>query len=219
MDYDEEVVCIGDLHKKNLSGRRTWNLRRFALIGITMVYYKQGVKRGEWDIGGCTIRKMTPEECHEPAAKFAFCLEGIKKCYIFSANSEKNREKWITILTEQIEEYKTVSRRFVRRGEVIVGAGFLKKKIMLGRSQSMLIATNFPRIIVIDPSTSLLKDQINWIRGQSQYIKVWWSTIILTLLIMARRWTRPNLSCPFKTGNMPLKILTMACCIGKMFLE
>ena len=69
MEYDDDVVCIGDLHKKNLTGRKQWNIRRFALVGSFLVYYKQGAKRGEWDISGCTVRKTTPEECNQPAAK------------------------------------------------------------------------------------------------------------------------------------------------------
>jgi hypothetical protein len=172
MDYDEEVVCIGDLHKKNVSGRKAWNLRRFALLGVNMVYYKQGIKRGEWDITGCTIRKMSPEECNQPAAKFAFGVEGPKKSYLFSANSEKNREKWIEILSKQIDEYKDASRRFVRRGEVILGSGLLKRRNLFGKVQVKLIVTNFPRIIVIDPSTLTVKDQATWIREHSSFSKV-----------------------------------------------
>lgn len=172
MDYDEEVVCVGDLHKKNTTGLKSWNLRRFALIGVYMVYYKQGIKRGEWDITGCNIRNMTPEEAGEPSAKFAFCLEGIKKLYIFNASSDKNRNKWIEMLTAQIIEYKNMSRRFVRRGEVILGTGTLKRRNLFGKVPISLIVTNFPRVIVIDSSTLIVKDQVNWLRGHSIFNKV-----------------------------------------------
>ena len=70
-----EVAAIGDLYKKNLSGRKAWNLREFALTGVQMIYYKKGVKRGEWDISGCKIRKISAEEAQESAAKCAFAIE------------------------------------------------------------------------------------------------------------------------------------------------
>jgi hypothetical protein len=32
MENDDELVAIGDLHKKNITGMKSWNLRRFALV-------------------------------------------------------------------------------------------------------------------------------------------------------------------------------------------
>ena len=122
MNYNDndEVVCIGDLHKKNLTGFKTWNLRRFALIGNNMVYYKNGMKRGEWDITGCTVRAMTSEECNQSAAKYAFCVENNKKQYLFSANSDKSRDVWIQLIHKQIDEYKNPIRKFLKRGEIVI---------------------------------------------------------------------------------------------------
>ena len=173
MDIEDEVVCVGDLHKKNLTGFKSWNLRRFALIGNNMVYYKNGLKRGEWDITGCTVRAMTADECNQSAAKFAFGIEGPKKQYLFSASSSKNRDLWINMISKQIEEFKNPIRKFLKRGEAVVGSGIVKRKNMFGKVPTNLIVTNFPRILVIDPSTSLLKDQLNWTRGQSSFTKVY----------------------------------------------
>lgn len=139
IDYDEEVVCIGDLHKKNTTGLKAWNLRRFALVGVNMVFYRQGIKRGEEDITECNIYDMTPEECGEPSAEFAFCLEGIRKLYMFNARSDDCRNKWVEMLTAQIEEDKNMSRRFVRRGEVILGSGTLKRSNLFGKIQITLL--------------------------------------------------------------------------------
>lgn len=172
MEYDDEVVCIGDLHKKNLTGRKQWNIRRFALVGSYLIYYKQGSKRGEWDISGCTVRKMTPEECNQPAAKFPFGVEGPRRQYLFSASSEKNRDKWISVLKAQIEEFKNPIRRYIRRGEVVLGSGSVKRKTLFGRNGLILVVTNFPRVLLLDPNTFALKEQIAWKNGQSSFTAV-----------------------------------------------
>lgn len=158
-----EVAAIGDLYKKNVAGRKTWNLREFALTGVLMIYYKKGVKRGEWDISGCKVRKVSPEEAQQPAAKFAFAIEGNKKQYMLSANNEKNRELWITVLEKQIHEFRNPVRRFIRTGEIVHANGFVKKKNVFGKTPILLVITNFPRIIEIDPATIELKDQYSWV--------------------------------------------------------
>jgi hypothetical protein len=158
-----EVAAIGDLYKKNLTGRKTWNLREFALTGVQLIYYKKGVKRGEWDISGCKVRKITPEEAQQPAAKFAFAIEGNKKQYMLSANNEKNRELWINVLEKQIHEFRNPVRRFIRTGEIVHANGFVKKKNMFGKTPVLLVVTNYPRIIEIDPATIELIDQFSWV--------------------------------------------------------
>lgn len=157
-----EVAAIGDLYKKNLAGRKTWNLREFALTGVQLIYYKKGVKRGEWDISGCKVRKISAEEAQEPAAKFAFAIEGNKKQFMLSANNEKNRELWISVLEKQIHEFRNPVRRFIRTGEVVHANGFVKKGNLFGKVPVLLVVTNYPRIIEIDPATIELRDQYTW---------------------------------------------------------
>ena len=82
MEIDDEVIAVGDLLKKTNSGfKKSWNLRRFTLRNVFLTYYKVGDKRGEFDISGCTVRKITSEECGNPAAKFAFIIDGIRYFY------------------------------------------------------------------------------------------------------------------------------------------
>ena len=157
-----EVAAIGDLYKKNLSGRKTWNLREFALTGVQLIYYKNQVKRGEWDISGCKVRKITAEEAQQPAAKYAFAIEGNKKQFMLSANNEKNRELWISVLEKQIHEFRNPVRRFIRTGEIVHANGFVKKGNIFGKVPILLVVTNYPRIIEIDPATIELRDQYSW---------------------------------------------------------
>jgi len=166
-----EVAAIGDLYKKNPQGRRTWNLREFALTGVQLIYYKKGVKRGEWDISGCKIRKISAEEAQQPAAKFAFAIEGPKKQFLLSANNEKNRELWISVLEKQIHEFRNPVRRFIRTGEVVHANGFVKRRNLFGKTPILLVVTNFPRIIEIDPATIELKDQYSWVQTAPPTLK------------------------------------------------
>ena len=62
-----EVAAIGNLYKKNFHGLRKWNLREFALTGVHLLYYKEKVRRGEWDISDCTVRCITGEEANQPS--------------------------------------------------------------------------------------------------------------------------------------------------------
>ena len=50
---DFELIAVGNLYKKSSHGRRTWNLREFALKDVTLLYYKNKAIRAEWDISGC----------------------------------------------------------------------------------------------------------------------------------------------------------------------
>ena len=80
-----EVVAIGDLYyKKILSRRKAWSLREFALTGVLLIYYKKGVKRGEWDISGCNVRKNSVEEAQQPTTLFGFTIEDNKKQFLLS---------------------------------------------------------------------------------------------------------------------------------------
>jgi hypothetical protein len=69
-----EVTAIGNLYKKNFHGIRKWNLREFALSGVSLLYYKDKVIRGEYDISGCTVLKITPEEAKQKSAKYVSYL-------------------------------------------------------------------------------------------------------------------------------------------------
>jgi hypothetical protein len=69
-----EVTAVGNLYKKNFHGTRKWNLREFALTGVHLLYYKDRVIRGEYDISGCTIRCISAEEAKQPSAKYVSSL-------------------------------------------------------------------------------------------------------------------------------------------------
>ena len=48
------------------------------------------------------------------AAKYAFAIEGNKKQFMLSANNEKNRDLWMSVLEKQIHEFRNPVRRFIR---------------------------------------------------------------------------------------------------------
>ena len=69
-----KVTAVGQLYKKSVGKgilSSTWSLRDFVLSGVHLIYYKNGKKRGEYDISGCIVRKpITPEEAKQPSAKY-----------------------------------------------------------------------------------------------------------------------------------------------------
>jgi hypothetical protein len=161
----QEVVASGELYKQSQGGRH-WALRKFILTGIYLIYFnKKGEKKGQWDITDCVIKKISPEECNMAAAKYAFAIIGPKKYYIACASSDKNRHTWMTVINEQIEEFKEDIRRFLKAGEVVHGNAIVKRRNMLGIGSNVrLLLTNFPRIMVIDPASLVLRDQMSWTR-------------------------------------------------------
>lgn len=161
----DEIVATGELFKLG-SQRKNWMLRKFVLSGIYMHYFDtNGQKRGQWDITECVVKKISPEECSMNAAKFAFALIGPKKYYLACASSEKNRHAWMTVLDEQIEEFKEDMRRFLRSGEIVLGNAIVRKKNMLGIGSNIrMLLTNYPRIMLIEPASLVLKDQMSWTR-------------------------------------------------------
>ena len=71
----------------------------------------------------------------------------------------------MAILIKQIEEFSNELRRFVYAFEEIVASGEVKKRIgMIGiRTGSVkLLVTNFPRLLIVDPVSLVLKEQVSW---------------------------------------------------------
>ena len=162
----DEIVATGQLYKQGTT-HKNWQLRKFILSGIYLIYFdKSGEKKGQWDITGCTVKKVSPEECNMPSAAYAFALTAPKRYHLMCASSEKNRHAWMTVIDEQIDAYKEDIRRFLRSGENILGNAIVKKKTMFGSSNVRLLLTNFPRIQIIDPSTLVLKEQLSWVKDE-----------------------------------------------------
>lgn len=158
-----EVAAIGELFKKNIGGRRKWNLRNFGLSGNRFIYCKNSEKRGEYDISGCTVRKITAEEAKLPSAKFAFTIEGKNKNYIFNARNEKTRDIWIYVLENHLREYRNPVREFLRTGEVVHANGlFFRRKNILEKQCVRVVVTNFPRIILMNSIDSTLINQYEY---------------------------------------------------------
>ena len=160
---DEDIVATGQLYKEG-SKVKSWHKRNFVLSNIYFAYFddKTGSLKGKFDITGCTVRKASLEETKKKEAMYSFVLEGPRRNLLLCASCERNRELWIKVLTSQIKEFNEPLRRFVYRNEIIVAEGTLQKKAMLLYYKAMICITNFPRLLVIDPSTMTVKEQIAW---------------------------------------------------------
>lgn len=163
----DEIIATGELYKLGGSkgGRRTWSLRKFILTNIYLIYYtKGGEKKGQWSLDSCKVKRVTPEEVNMPAAKHAFAVYGPGKYYVCCASSEKNCTAWMTVITDQINEFQDEVRRFVKTGESVITCQHVKRKNLFGMSSKVrLVITNFPRMMVI--TTDLhIKEQIIWNR-------------------------------------------------------
>jgi hypothetical protein len=165
-DNQDEIVATGELFKLSSSGSRTWALRKFVLAGIYLIYFnKKGERKGQWDIMHCRVKEMTSAEVGSPAAKYSFAIIGPKMTHILCASNEKNRVAWTNLITEQIEEYSDILRRFLKTGEEVIGNGVVRKKNVFGMSSNIrMIITNYPRILHIDEVAELLQDQMSWDR-------------------------------------------------------
>ena len=141
-----------------------WNLRKFLLSGIYLTYFDDGgAVKGRIDIAGCIVRRVTPEECKNPACKYAFGLftnRGVRRCLVCATN-EEDRTLWINVIEDQISEFEDITRRFVNANENILGVSIVTKKNLFGIEYSYrLVITNYPRLLIIDPSNASLKEQI-----------------------------------------------------------
>ena len=89
-------------------------------------------------------------------------IEGPSKHLLLCASSERNREIWIKVLSDQIQEFKDPMRRLVFRNEIIVAKGNVMKKALLLYYKALICITNFPRLLVVNPATMTVKEQITW---------------------------------------------------------
>lgn len=162
----DEISATGDLWKLSVTGGKLWSLRKFVLTNIYLVYYnKKGEKRGQWDISNCIVRPMTPEEAGSKSAMNAFCVTGPRRMYILNANNQYNRGLWMRVIEEQIDEFADPDRRHLRTGEIVYGRAVLKKRGFLGLGSTVrMLLTNYPRIIIIEPTSNAQQQQITWQR-------------------------------------------------------
>ena len=158
-----EPVASGDLYMER---RGRWQRQTFVLNGIYWSYYnadKQLV--GKFDITKCRLRVVSWEECKRREAQFAFVLEGNKRRLLVTAASENNRRRWMRLLTDHIAEFEPVERRFVYANEIILGRGLVQKRVGLvsmHTTKTIILVTNFPRLVVIDPVALVVKEQASW---------------------------------------------------------
>ena len=177
---EEDIVATGQLYKEG-SQVKTWHRRKFVLSNVYLGYFeeKTGALKGKFDISDCTVRKVPPEECKKKEAKYSFILEGPRRYLLLCASCERNRELWIDVLTNQINEFKDPMRRFVYRNEIIVAQGNVQKKAILLYYKALICITNFPRLLVIDPVANTVKEQIAWTPANpALFDQVWYIGVL-----------------------------------------
>jgi hypothetical protein len=151
MDLDE-IIATGELFKQG-RGRKSWNLRKFVLSGPFLNYFdNDNVKKGCLDITGCTLELRTPEECAMPPAKHAFAIIGPSKYLLVSASNEENRNLWMELLRQQINEYRDETRKYTLRNESVLASGMLRRIGMISwiTTPVQLVITNYPRYIILE---------------------------------------------------------------------
>lgn len=77
-------------------------------------------------------------------------------------------------IADQIQEFKRDVRIFLRRGEVVIADSKVKKKGGLFGSYSLtrLIITNFPKILIVDATSNVLREQRSWTKEESPRLVV-----------------------------------------------
>ena len=160
----DEIVATGDLFKQARKQVTNWKLRKFILVGVSLIYFADdGKYKGAINIAECDVRSCSPEECKNAACKFAFGVfssENIRRCLLCATN-ENDRSTWISVLKTQIQAYMDVTKRFLLRNEMVLGSSPVAKKNMIGRETFYgLIITNYPRFIFVDLVENAVKEQI-----------------------------------------------------------
>ena len=196
MDNLNDIIAVGDLFKADSIDIRQWSLRKVVLAGVYLLHFDQnGRLKGRVDISGCTVRRMTENECGNSLCKFVFCLgnyliflllfillfsnlfsvsntvtsRSIKRC-ILCATTELDFVRWINVIEDQIYRNQDVVYRFIRIKEEIICNGLVNRLSLVssGSSTSVrLVLTNYPRILIIDDVTSVLLDQLIFNKGNN----------------------------------------------------
>ena len=197
MDNLNDIIAAGDLFKADSIDIRQWSLRKVVLAGVYLLHFdQQGRLKGRVDISGCTVRRMTENECGNSLCKFVFCLgndlyytyclyycfliyicivshtvtsRSIKRC-ILCATTELDFVRWINVIEDQIYRNQDVVYRFIRIKEEIICNGLVNRLSLVssGSSTSVrLVLTSYPRILIIDDVTSVLLDQLIFNKGNN----------------------------------------------------
>ena len=161
LNNGNEIVAVGDLYKITKRFPKQWFIGKFFLSGQYLTYTdSKGLIKGRINISGCTVRRLTPEDCSNNSALFAFGLytnRSNRRC-LLNASNEKVRTQWITVLESQIDQYDDYVRRFLFIGETIIGSSTVKRKNEILTNitkQYNLVLTNYPRFLLIHEPTSL----------------------------------------------------------------
>ena len=175
-DSSNEIVAIGDLFKMAKGQSRIWTYRKFFLSGIYLTYVdEEGRIKGKVNINGCTIRRMTANECQNPMANFAFGLftnRSNQRC-LMCATNEKERTLWISVLEDQIYEFQDSTRHYLFYNEIEIGTSLVTKlSITSNETNYRLVLTNLPRLLLIDPKSGFFKEQILFIPTEPPILRV-----------------------------------------------
>ncbi|XP_056125825.1 pleckstrin homology domain-containing family A member 6 isoform X11 [Rhinichthys klamathensis goyatoka] len=97
-----EVARQGWLHKQASSGVKQWNKRWFVLTDRCLFYYKDDKEEGVLGSLPLLSFKIGPVQALDNITrKFAFKVEHAgTRTYYFSADSQKEQEEWIQVMSE-----------------------------------------------------------------------------------------------------------------------
>lgn len=160
-DHGNEIIAVGDLYKITKAVPKQWNMMKFILSGNYLTYFDEnGNLKGRISISGCIIRRLTPNDCCNNNAKFAFGLyttRSNRRC-LLNAINEKERTYWISVLESQIHDYEDNVRHFLFINETVLGSSVVTRKSLMVNSWSRecrLVLTNYPRFMLIHEPTSV----------------------------------------------------------------
>ena len=161
LDHGNEIIAVGDLYKVTRSFPKQWDMMKFILSGNYLTYLDDnGNLKGRISISGCIIRRLTPSDCSNNNAKFAFGLyttRSNRRC-LLNAINEKERTQWISVLESQIHDYEDNLRHFLFINETVLGSSVVTRKSLILNSLSKecrLVLTNYPRFLLIHEPTSV----------------------------------------------------------------
>lgn len=124
-EYDPAaVVMTGQLFKLGSNELiRSWKMRTFKLIGLSLQYYEGEVLKGEFNISKCTVQTASADECKNRSCIYGFVIQGEKKMYV-TAPTEQFRAKWIKAIRKQL--------RLALESEIDEPAAVTKPKTLAG---------------------------------------------------------------------------------------
>lgn len=169
----DDVVATGKMIKQG-HFVKSWKVRIFVLSGYNLTYYDEARNRkGIFDLTGCTVHALTPQECGVRADQRPFSIQGPGKILKIGASTDQNRQAWMDAIEKQIERYKGI-QKFLLVGEVALGNNVVKESRAMGLSSSTarLLLTTYHRCLVLEADDSAMRSSL-WKNGSNfQIVKV-----------------------------------------------